>query len=73
MIAYLNAGFGGGQTLFVASGLRVTGKVGDVLMFRNADEDGRTDPASQHAGLTVSSGEKLVASRLIRQRRFGPI
>lgn len=73
MIAYLNTGYAGGETLFIASGLRVAGAVGDVLMFRNADANGRPDPQSQHAGLPVTRGEKLIASRWIRQRRFGPL
>lgn len=72
MIGYLNAGYAGGETLFVATGLRVSGAVGDVLMFRNADADGQPDALSQHAGLPVTRGEKLIASRWIRQRRFGP-
>ncbi len=73
MIAYLNTGYEGGETLFITSGLRVSGTIGDVLMFRNADADGRPDPHSQHAGLPVTRGEKLIASRWIRQYRFGPI
>ena len=73
MLAYLNAGYAGGETLFLSTGLRVSGATGDVLMFRNADADGRPDPHSQHAGLPVTSGEKLIASRWIRQRRFGPL
>ena len=73
MLAYLNDGYAGGETLFLTSGLSVSGAVGDVLMFRNADAEGRPDPHSQHAGLPVTSGEKLIASRWIRQRRFGPL
>jgi prolyl 4-hydroxylase len=73
MIAYLNGGYGGGETLFVTTGLRVAGGVGDVLMFRNAHPDGSPDPQSQHAGLPVTRGEKLVATRWIRQHRFGPV
>ena len=73
MLAYLNDGYEGGETLFISTGLRVSGAVGDVLMFRNATDDGRPDPQSQHAGLPVTRGEKLIASRWIRQRRFGPL
>ncbi len=73
MICYLNAGYVGGETQFMTTGLRVRGEIGDVLMFRNAGADGSPDPHSQHAGLPVTQGEKLVASRWIRQRRFGPV
>ena len=73
MLIYLNAGYAGGETLFIESGLRVSGVLGDVLMFRNAHADGRPDLRSQHAGLPVTRGEKLIASRWIRQRRFGPV
>jgi len=73
MITYLNADYEAGETLFITSGLRVSGAVGDVLMFRNADGEGRPDPHSQHAGLPVTRGEKLIASRWIRQHRFGPL
>lgn len=72
MIAYLNDGYSGGETQFVATGLKVTGRTGDVLMFRNALADGRPDPRSQHAGLPVTRGEKFIATRWIRQHPFGP-
>lgn len=72
MLIYLNDGYSGGATKFMATGLTVTGSVGDALLFRNADEAGRADPSSQHAGLPVASGEKYLASRWIHQRQFGP-
>ena len=71
LIVYLNAGFGGGETRFLQTGTSFVGAPGDALLFRNADEDGRPDPLSQHAGLPVTSGEKIIASRWIRQRPFG--
>jgi prolyl 4-hydroxylase len=46
----------------------VKGGRGDALLFRNALADGRPDPESRHAGRPVSGGEKLIASRWIRQR-----
>jgi prolyl 4-hydroxylase len=73
MLVYLNDGFSGGETLFVRTGLKVVGKRGDALLFRNADDQGNPDPISEHAGLPVTAGEKLIASRWIRQARFGPI
>ena len=69
-LVYLNDDYAGGETLFVKTGLRFKGAAGDALVFRNALGDGRADPAAQHAGLPVTTGEKLIASRWIRARRF---
>lgn len=72
MLVYLNDAYTGGETEFLHNGLKVRGNAGDGLLFRNADEDGEPDPSSLHAGLPIRSGEKIVASRWIRQKRFGP-
>ena len=72
MLVYLNTGYGGGETKFLASGLTFKGEPGDALLFWNADGKGSPDPDARHAGLPVTSGEKLLASRWIRQRRFMP-
>jgi prolyl 4-hydroxylase len=71
-LVYLNEGYEGGETKFLHSSLAFKGDVGDALLFRNATDDGRPDPESLHAGLPVTSGEKLLASRWIRQKPFGP-
>ena len=71
-LVYLNDGYEGGETRFLHSGLAVKGKKGDGLLFRNAGDDGRPDPNSQHAGLPVTAGEKFIASRWIRQRALLP-
>ena len=73
MLVYLNDEYEGGETLFLSTGLKVKGAVGDALLFRNADATGRPDPLAQHAGLPVSAGEKLLASRWIHEKRFGPL
>jgi len=67
-LVYLNDDYEGGETCFLSSGIKVKGRKGDALLFRNADAAGRPDPSSQHAGLPVSAGEKLLASRWIRER-----
>ena len=67
-LVYLNDDYERGETEFLANGLSVKGRTGDGLLFRNADENGRADPASQHAGLPVINGVKFLASRWIRQR-----
>ena len=72
-LLYLNEGYSGGETLFLHNGLRVAGRRGDGLMFRNADDRGRPDPTATHAGCPVTAGEKMLATRWIHQRRFGPL
>jgi prolyl 4-hydroxylase len=67
-LVYLNDDFEGGETQFLATGLKVKGHKGDGLLFRNADDFGNPDPNAQHAGLPPITGEKFLASRWIRQR-----
>ena len=70
LLVWLNDGYEGGETHFPAAGLKLKGGPGDAILFRNTGPDGRPDPASGHAGLPVTSGEKLIASRWIRERPF---
>ena len=72
MLVYLNEDYDEGETCFVGSGLKFKGSTGDALLFRNADDEGRPDPAAVHAGLPVKSGSKLLASRWIRSRPIDP-
>lgn len=71
-LVYLNHDFKGGETCFVKTGLKVKGRKGDALIFRNALSDRRPDPLSEHAGLPVTGGTKYLASRWIRERRWTP-
>lgn len=70
ILVWLNDDYEGGETHFPTPGLKLKGRAGDALLFRNAGPDGRRDPAAGHAGLPVTRGEKLIASRWIRQRPF---
>ncbi len=70
MLVWLNEGYEGGETHFPAPGLKLKGRAGDSILFRNTGPGGRPDPASRHAGLPVTGGEKLIASRWIRERPF---
>ena len=72
MLIYLNGDYVGGETLFLKTNLKIRGEAGDALLFRNSDDQGNPDMDTLHAGLPVLSGEKYLASRWIRQRRFGP-
>jgi prolyl 4-hydroxylase len=67
-LVYLNDDYEGGETAFPDLGVSVRGRLGDMLLFGNALDDGSRDPATSHAGLPVRAGVKLVASRWIRQR-----
>jgi prolyl 4-hydroxylase len=73
MLIYLNDAYSGGETEFLETGLKIRGEAGDALLFRNAGDDGTPDLSTLHAGLPVTSGEKLLASRWIHQKRFGPV
>ena len=70
MIVWLNEDYAGGETLFMKTGAKLRGRTGDALLFRNSLPDGRRDPDSGHAGLPVTGGEKLIASRWFRARPF---
>jgi prolyl 4-hydroxylase len=65
-LVYLNEDYDGGETAFPALGLQVRGRIGDGLLFRNALPDGTLDQRAIHAGLPVTRGIKLLASRWIR-------
>ena len=69
-LVWLNEGYEGGETVFPTPRLALRGRKGDAILFRNAGDDGRRDEAAAHAGLPVRAGEKLIASRWIRQHRF---
>ena len=69
-LIYLNDDYEGGETAFVRTSLKVRGKTGDMLLFRNALEDGSEDPLAEHAGLPVNAGTKYLATRWIRERRW---
>jgi prolyl 4-hydroxylase len=70
ILIWLNDDYEGGETHFPTAGLKLKGGPGDALLFRNTGPDGRPDPASGHSGLPVTAGEKLIASRWIRERPF---
>ena len=71
-LIYLNDDYRGGETAFVRTGTEVRGNAGDVLVFKNALEDGSADPLAEHAGLPVTSGSKYLATRWVREGRWIP-
>jgi prolyl 4-hydroxylase len=67
-LIYLNDGYEGGETSFPKIGLNYRAQEGDALFFANVTQDGTPDPATLHAGLPPTSGEKWVFSQWIRDR-----
>lgn len=72
VIVYLTDDYEGGETRFVRSGLAHRGRRGDGFLFRNTLASGRADPEAEHAGMPVTAGVKMIASRWIRERAFVP-
>jgi len=66
-LIYLNEGFEGGETHFPEIGYTYRGGKGDAILFSNVDGDGRPDPATRHAGLPPTAGEKWLFSQWIRE------
>lgn len=72
-LVYLNEGYGGGETEFCKTGLKVQGRTGDVIVFRNGKPgSSKADPMSEHAGRPVMGGVKYLATRWVRDRRHVP-
>lgn len=70
LLIALNDGYTGGETAFPALNLTWRGQPGDALLFVNVNDDGTPAPRARHAGQPVTSGEKWLASRWIRERPF---
>jgi prolyl 4-hydroxylase len=66
MLIWLNEDFEGGETHFLKADLRLRLHRGDAILIDNVDGQGRPDPGAVHAGLPVTRGKKLLASRWIR-------
>lgn len=71
VLVYLNEGYGGGETAFPHTSVKVVPRGGDAIVFANM-RDGRPDPRTLHAGLPVTQGTKWLATRWIRQAPIDP-
>jgi prolyl 4-hydroxylase len=58
----------GGQTAFPAAGISLKLEPGEALLFCNVGADGQPDPRTIHTGCPVIRGEKIIATRWIRER-----
>ncbi|MBT2790091.1 2OG-Fe(II) oxygenase [Paraburkholderia strydomiana] len=73
LLMYLNdVDGGGGETVFPHLGWSVTPRRGDALYFGYGNRSGLSDPSSLHASKPLRAGEKWVATKWIRTRRFVP-
>lgn len=72
LIMYLNDVEAGGDTTFPVIGLSVSPRRGQALYFEYTNAAGQCDPASLHAGEAVRAGEKWIATKWLRSRRFLP-
>jgi len=72
LLMYLNDVDSGGETVFPHLGWSVTPRCGDALYFEYGNRFGLSDPSSLHASMPLRAGEKWVATKWIRTRRFVP-
>jgi prolyl 4-hydroxylase len=72
LIAYLNDVEEGGETTFPRVGWTVLPRQGSAVYFEYCNSRAQVDPLSQHAGCPVRRGEKWIATKWMRERRFVP-
>jgi prolyl 4-hydroxylase len=70
VLTYLNEGYTGGGTCFLALKIDVKGRRGDMLHFHNLNTQGIGDKDTLHAGMPVVAGEKWLLSQWIRSESF---
>ena len=71
LVMYLNDVEAGGSTVFPSLGLDVLPRRGSAVYFAYTGASGETDPRTLHGGSLVVAGEKWVATKWLRQRRYG--
>ena len=71
LVIYLNDVQAGGETIFPALKLSVTPKQGSALYFEYCNSRGQVDSQTLHSGLPVVAGEKWIATKWMREKKFG--
>jgi len=71
LVMYLNDVEAGGSTVFPLLGLDVLPRRGSAVYFTYLAESGEMDARTLHGGSPVVAGEKWVATKWLRQRRYG--
>ncbi|HLO95991.1 MAG TPA: 2OG-Fe(II) oxygenase, partial [Burkholderiaceae bacterium] len=70
-VIYLSEVEDGGGTRFPNLGLEVRPQPGAALYFADVDPRGVEDPGTLHAGMPVLAGVKYIATKWLRERRYG--
>jgi prolyl 4-hydroxylase len=70
LITYLNDVEAGGETSFPLGGWSIAPHRGHSLYFESCTPTGEIDPQSLHAGNPVTRGEKWIATKWMRARKF---
>jgi prolyl 4-hydroxylase len=70
---YLNDDMTGGGTKMFAIDRIFTPKKGMALVWNNLDIDGNPNPNTQHSGLPVESGRKIILTKWFRELGTGPM
>jgi prolyl 4-hydroxylase len=70
LIVYLNDVLEGGETVFPEAGLAVVPRQGHGLYFEYTNSRMQVDQKSRHGGAPVMAGEKWIATKWMRARRF---
>ncbi len=70
VIMYLNTPIEGGETVFPQASISVTPKKRNALLFYNCLPSGETDRLSLHGGAPVAAGEKWIATKWFRAKKF---
>lgn len=68
VLIYLNDDYEGGETEFPRLNWAFKGKRGDALIFWNVSATGAREANSLHAGRPVTSGEKWLLSKWVREK-----
>ncbi|MGC8517264.1 MAG: 2OG-Fe(II) oxygenase [Steroidobacteraceae bacterium] len=70
LVMYLNDVPAGGGTVFPDLNLTVMPRKGAAVYFEYCNSLGQLDPLTLHGGLPVLAGEKWIATKWMRQRRY---
>ncbi len=70
LVMYLNDVEAGGGTVFPELNLTVMPRKGAAVYFEYCNSLGQLDPLTLHGGLPVLGGEKWIATKWMRQRRY---
>jgi prolyl 4-hydroxylase len=71
LVMYLNDVEEGGETAFPDLGLAITPKKGSAAYFEYCNSHDQVDPLTLHSGMPVIAGEKWIATKWMRQKKYG--